>query len=359
MLEKAQEKARSVTPRTTKDKGYRSSQDGSSPTKKRKVANSAIRRVSPVKPPNNYQHQPVQGEDRNLEYRQTAVKPQRGESDKENAVSKPIKKTDNRSSASSLGPVSPTKETPRYNIPKTAGPVKAPRTPPKNLPKSNNASNSKPGFTAPSFAPSPHKPKHPLLEPPPPQTQLKPIPRPLETSKSSLSDIPTLSPRQNRLCDVLAVIDWVSPHVQSCFLGPKREIRLVDDTTEKRVLLSVFIHPHHFMPQLGTVALFRNLRNHKWEGYSLNAYEKDCMGWRWFVEDPDMEMKEGRVGVGLDGGRVEELRSWWKARVEMEREKEREEKGEEKEEKEEKEGSTGLNGEEKSGKEEKKTSPRV
>ena len=135
--------------------------------------------------------------------------------------------------------------------------------------------------------------------------------RPLEIL--SLSQLFTVPQRQNLLCDILAVIDWVSPDVidvRAYLLGPKREVRLVDPTTDKRVLLSVFVDAHQFCPKPGTVAVFRNLRNHKWEGYSLNAFLNDCRGFRWFFPNSTTAL----LGVSSLATRVEELINWWHGR---------------------------------------------
>ena len=104
----------------------------------------------------------------------------------------------------------------------------------------------------------------------------------------SFNEIPKLphSKRQNGLVDVFGVVHSVSD-VTNCKLGPKRDLRLVDDTTDKRVLLSVFVDPHNFTPAVGTVALFRSVRTHRFDGYSLNAYAKDCAGYDWFIPNPE------------------------------------------------------------------------
>jgi len=94
----------------------------------------------------------------------------------------------------------------------------------------------------------------------------------------------------------------------------KRDLRIVDPSSDKAVLLSVFDDPLHFTPAVGTVALFRNLRMHEWDGGSLNAYEKYCAGYEWFVPNP----------VGVEGCDVEALREWWVERQEGEREGRRE-----------------------------------
>ncbi|KAI9785402.1 MAG: hypothetical protein M1816_000417 [Peltula sp. TS41687] len=129
---------------------------------------------------------------------------------------------------------------------------------------------------------------------------LSPIYRPLDLR--SLSCLKKTFPQQNLIIDVIALIDWVSPEkVERTTIGCKRELKLVDHTTDKKVLLSVFDDPENFTPTVGTVALFRNVRNHRWDGYSLNAYEKDCKGYDWFIPNPDW------VHESL----VNHLREWW------------------------------------------------
>lgn len=135
---------------------------------------------------------------------------------------------------------------------------------------------------------------------------LKRIYRPLDVR--CLRSLKKTIPQQNLICDVIAIIDWISPTVEHVSVGSKRELKLVDNTTDKKVLLSVFDDPENFTPAVGTIALFRNVRNHKWNGYSLNAYEKDCAGFDWFIPNPDW----------VDEIRVRVLRNWWvKNRVEL------------------------------------------
>lgn len=125
------------------------------------------------------------------------------------------------------------------------------------------------------------------------------------------SEIPRLphSKRQNHLVDVFAVVHSVSD-VSNCKLGPKRELRLVDATTDKRVLLSVFADPQNFTPDVGTVALFRSVKTHRFDGYSLNAYAKDCAGYDWFIPNPDW-ICEGTVRRLHE--RWSDLRQIWRA----------------------------------------------
>lgn len=123
-----------------------------------------------------------------------------------------------------------------------------------------------------------------------------------------LSTVPRLPLPQNFMCDIIAVVLWVSPEVVPAGrLGLKRELRLGDHSTTKRVLLSVFADPEHFTPAVGTVALFRSVKNHRFDGYSLNAYAEDCSGYDWFITNPDW----------VDPRRTKEVREWWALQQEL------------------------------------------
>ncbi len=130
-----------------------------------------------------------------------------------------------------------------------------------------------------------------------------------------LSSVSGSRSRRNRSGDYLAVVSWVdNKTIKRPTMKLKRDLRIVDPSSDKAVLLSVFDDPLHFTPAVGTVALFRNLRMHEWDGGSLNAYEKYCAGYEWFVPNP----------VGVEGCDVEALREWWVERQEGEREVRRE-----------------------------------
>ena len=83
-----------------------------------------------------------------------------------------------------------------------------------------------------------------------------------------------------------------------------RHIRIIDPSTTKKVLLSVFVDPHHFRPVVGTVALIRSVLTHTWDGGSLNVYAKQCRGRQWFVMEP----------AGVAGCDTEALKAWWARR---------------------------------------------
>ena len=78
-------------------------------------------------------------------------------------------------------------------------------------------------------------------------------------------------------------------------------MRIVDPSTSKRVLVSVFVNPINFKPSVGTIALFRSLTTHEWDRGMLNAYPQQCEGKDWFIIDP----------IGVEGCDVPGLRNWW------------------------------------------------
>ncbi|KAK2737901.1 hypothetical protein FQN57_007352 [Myotisia sp. PD_48] len=194
----------------------------------------------------------------------------------------------------------------------------------------------------------------------PPGTQLKSmisLPRPtnlmpLQRSLRLRSLLNLLHPetpfsKRNYQCDIIAVISWISP--TTIKRGPmplKRELRLMDptitETIDRRranffsahrlppssdataalssssgsssslkyeyaamqgISLSVFVDAAHFTPPEGSIALFRGLRTHEWDGISLNAYENDCKGKDWFISDPKVLT---RLGVNLFA-----VKNWW------------------------------------------------
>ena len=149
--------------------------------------------------------------------------------------------------------------------------------------------------------PPPHLPK-PLL----------PITRPLKITP--LSHLTGPNATRNKVLDVLAVVYSVTPNLVLCpGIRPgkhyKRELRIVDSSTSKKVMLSVFVEPQAFMPAIGTVALFRSVTTNRWDGGSLNAYARDCEGKRWFLPEGEAE--------GLRGCDLRGLKEWWlRSRVE-------------------------------------------
>jgi hypothetical protein len=114
--------------------------------------------------------------------------------------------------------------------------------------------------------------------------------------------------RRNYICDVFGVVSWVSPEViKRPKVPPQRDLRILDPTSSdhsKGVLLTVLTGAEYFLPDVGTVGLFRRLRTHEWEGMSLKAYEVDCKGREWFITN---EAK-------LNGFDVEGMKRWWEMR---------------------------------------------
>ena len=111
--------------------------------------------------------------------------------------------------------------------------------------------------------------------------------------------------RRNDVFDVFAIVHSVSDPEFTRLRMPKRSIRLVDPSTDKKVLLSVFVDPDNFVPAVGTIALIRSVTTHEWEGGSLNIYPNPCEGREWFQPDP----------VGVTGCDVEAMRQWWEAKA--------------------------------------------
>ncbi|KAL8724250.1 MAG: hypothetical protein Q9181_006910, partial [Wetmoreana brouardii] len=108
--------------------------------------------------------------------------------------------------------------------------------------------------------------------------------------------------RRNTHHDVLALIVSVSPDVvKRAGMPPKRDLRIMDISTVKKVALSVFTNAETFKPEPGTVALFKRLTTHDFDGGSLNAYAKDCDGLAWFIPNPP----------GFENGEVAQLKDCW------------------------------------------------
>lgn len=108
---------------------------------------------------------------------------------------------------------------------------------------------------------------------------------------------------RNKVHDVFAIVC----SVQECVVKPpknmprKRDIRIMDPSTDKKVLVSIFVDPDNFKPTVGTVALFRNLTTHEWDSGMLNVYHDKCAGKAWFIKDP----------VEVEGCDVKVLKEWW------------------------------------------------
>lgn len=160
---------------------------------------------------------------------------------------------------------------------------------------------------------------------PDPLTQA-PTPLPSSTNNAPPPPLHTLStllhshtlPRRNYTCSVLGVITWISPsliHKANSPFPAKRHIKIHDASISSRrvgVTVAVYVDAREFMPEVGTVALFRGVTMQRWEGeVILNAYAnlKDAQaGEEWFVGD-----EERLEELGLD---VKGLRRWWVERKE-------------------------------------------
>lgn len=140
------------------------------------------------------------------------------------------------------------------------------------------------------------------------QQTLVPIRRPL--CIRSLESVSGSHAIRNKVYDFFAVICLVEAQVvKPAMMPPKRDIRIMDPSIDKKVLVSIFVDPLRFKPAVGTVALFRSLTTHEWDRGMLNAYPQHCGGKNWFIVDP----------VGVEGCNVEKLREWWKKKsAEME-----------------------------------------
>lgn len=108
--------------------------------------------------------------------------------------------------------------------------------------------------------------------------------------------------RRNTHHDILALIVSVNPElIKRTGMPPKRDVRIMDISIIKKVSLSVFVDAENFHPEPGTVALFKGLTTHEYDGGSLNAYAKDCDNIEWFVPDPP----------GFENGEVAQLKDCW------------------------------------------------
>lgn len=134
-----------------------------------------------------------------------------------------------------------------------------------------------------------------------PRQTLLPIKRSL--CIRSLQSVTGVHASRNKVFDFFAVIYSIEAQVVKPPMMPlKRDMRIVDPSTDKKVLVSVFVNPLNFKPSVGTIALFRSLTTHEWDRGMLNAYPQQCEGKNWFVVDP----------IGVKGCDVPALRNWWK-----------------------------------------------
>lgn len=158
--------------------------------------------------------------------------------------------------------------------------------------KSTNPANRPPRFITRSV----EKPEAPL-----------PIQRPLQLR--SLESLTGQHATRNKVHDVFAVICSVDAStIKPATMPLKRDMRIMDPSTDKKVLVSVFVDPARFQPRVGTVALFRSLTTHEWDRGMLNVYPQQCGGKAWFVPDP----------VGVPGCDVDGMKDWWRRKMDVE-----------------------------------------
>ena len=116
-------------------------------------------------------------------------------------------------------------------------------------------------------------------------TPLEPILTPLKLS--TLASVTGHNRSRNKMVDVLAAVDSVDDFtVKRTNMPLKRDIRITDASTEKKVTLSIFTNPLDIIPTVGTIILFRNLITHDFKGGNLNAYPKQCDGKDWCIPNP-------------------------------------------------------------------------
>lgn len=118
----------------------------------------------------------------------------------------------------------------------------------------------------------------------------------------TLASVTGKNASRNKVCDVLAVVESVDPcTVKRDRMPLMRNIRIVDPSTDKIVILSVFTDAVNFLAHVGQVALFRSVTTHDWHGGHLCAYPSHCEGKNWYIPNP----------VGIEGCDVEGLRIFW------------------------------------------------
>ena len=122
--------------------------------------------------------------------------------------------------------------------------------------------------------------------------------RPLKLSP--LSNLIGPKVPRNRVHDIFAAIWSIEPNVvKRRGMPAQRHLRLIDSSMTKKVQLTVFVDAENFLPKVGTVALFKGVTTHEWDGGSLKAYPRDCAGRQWYIPNP----------VGIEGCDSKALRS--------------------------------------------------
>ena len=129
---------------------------------------------------------------------------------------------------------------------------------------------------------------------------LQKILRPIRVTP--LADLTGSKASRNKVRDVCVVITSVDANIKRKGTDDIRQFRIMDLSTRKRVLFSTFVDPKQFMPPPGTIALLRSVTTHQWDGGSLNAYKRDCLGREWFFPNP----------TTIPGCDVSALQALWK-----------------------------------------------
>ena len=110
-------------------------------------------------------------------------------------------------------------------------------------------------------------------------------PSPLQLS--TLASVTGTNATRNKQVNILAMIEYVSSSTVKPTTAPlKRDVRIVDPSTDRRVTLSVFVDPVNFVPKKYDIILFRDLTTHDFSGGNLNVYPKKCKGKEWFIINP-------------------------------------------------------------------------
>ncbi|KAL9620019.1 MAG: hypothetical protein Q9160_005396 [Pyrenula sp. 1 TL-2023] len=140
---------------------------------------------------------------------------------------------------------------------------------------------------------------------------------PIHTLVSLLKPSPPL-PQKTYRCTIFGLVSWVSPTVIKKPGFPlKRHIKIHDQTIGNRysgVSISIFRDAQSFVPNVGTIALFRGLTAQWWENeVILNAYERDCRDDGWVLWDESL--------LEANGYDVHGLKTWWERRRQRQRRK--------------------------------------
>ncbi len=104
---------------------------------------------------------------------------------------------------------------------------------------------------------------------------------------STLASVTGTNATRNKQVNILAMVEHVNSSTVKPTTAPlKRDLRIVDPSTDRKVTLSVFVDPVNFIPKKYDIILFRDLTTHDFSGGNLNAYPKKCMGKEWYTLNP-------------------------------------------------------------------------